>query len=187
MQNYNAIDLEPGKRFGRWVVIERDGTNRFNEVMYLCVCDCGTERRVRSSALRKGMSASCGCVQAEKAVGNRYAERHGHAPRGEKSREYRLWDEIVQRCCNPGSKAYPHYGGRGVQLCDRWREDFTAFLEDLGEAPSADHTIELVDPEGDYEPGNARWGIPFRGPRPPKRRRRQVGQQWFWRGKWRPG
>lgn len=71
--------------------------------------------------------------------------------------EYRVWQTMRLRCSNPANKAYPNYGGRGIRVCDRWQDNFLAFLEDMGRKPSPQHEIDRTNNDGHYEPGNCRW------------------------------
>lgn len=83
----------------------------------------------------------------------RRRERHGQ----HRSKEYAAWALMKSRCSNPKNPAYPYYGGRGIRVCDRWIGSFAAFREDVGPAPSLEHSIDRLDVNGGYEPGNVRW------------------------------
>lgn len=143
-----------GKRFGRWTVVSYAGKRGTNPI-WNCVCDCGTEKVVLSSSFLSGASVSCGCVRSEQLAAR--LTTHGHAPRSGKTPEYSTWKNIVSRCTNPKTRKWEEYGGRGIKVCDRWRESFAAFLADVGLRPSKQHTIERKDNDGNYEPGNVCW------------------------------
>ena len=81
--------------------------------------------------------------------------RHGHCKNGKKSPEYQTWKDMKGRCSNPNRRSYHNYGGRGIKVCERW-QGFENFLEDMGSRP-ADLTLERVDNDGNYEPGNCKW------------------------------
>lgn len=85
---------------------------------------------------------------------------HGHAANSG-SPEYRVWCGMIYRCENKRSKSYHNYGGRGIKICERWRSDFNNFLEDMGPRPSLAHSIERLDSNKDYEPGNCKWATPM--------------------------
>jgi hypothetical protein len=117
-----------------------------------CRCDCGTERELRD-AVRHGKPKSCGCI---KKLGR---ARHGYARVGAKTPEYNTWVGMNERCSNPAKKFYSYYGGRGITVCERWRGEhgFENFLADVGPRPSKEHSIDRIDNDRGYEPGNVRW------------------------------
>lgn len=131
------MKIEAGTRFGRLTVTE--DVKRYEVHV---VCDCGTVKIVDRSALRRGGTRSCGCL----------VKRDGHA----KSPEYRTWHGMKQRCLNPNSPAYKHYGGRGITVSPAWRDSFEAFYQHVGPRPEGT-SIDRIDNDGNYEPGNVRW------------------------------
>jgi hypothetical protein len=153
------FDLE-GQTFGRLTVVSRvprrPDEYKTAQVKWLCKCECGNEAIVGSNNLRKGRTLSCGCFNRERST--EANTRHGNATRRSTTREYRIWASMLSRCRNPGTNNYKYYGGRGISVCERWHT-FDNFLADIGEIPHP-LTIDRIDNEGNYEPGNVRLATP---------------------------
>lgn len=147
------IDLT-GQRFGRLTVIEaghRDPKER--RLYWRCLCDCGNEHVTRGAQLRRGETRSCGCLRVD--MGKAKTLTHGMSRRKTRRKVYGVWATMRRRCDNPGQQSYRLYGGRGIKVCERWHT-FENFYADMGDPP-AGCSIDRIDPDGDYEPGNCRW------------------------------
>lgn len=146
--------VKPGERFSRLVVL---GQVQTAPPVVLCICDCGSQCRVRPDSLminKKGLSTkSCGCLQAE-----------GCKPTHGKSctAEYKAWRSMKARCLNPNDKRYFRYGERGISIYPEWIDSFEAFFAYVGPRPSSKHSLDRYpDNNGNYEPGNVRWATSF--------------------------
>ena len=145
MPQHKRKDLT-GLRVGRWLVLgfsHRDHRWGRYLAMWNCRCSCGAERAVLAMHLSTGKTTSCGCA----------AGTH----RMTKSDVYIIWVQMIGRCHRPKTFRYRDYGGRGIIVCDRWRRSFSDFYADIGPRPTKQHTIDRLNVDGNYEPGNVRW------------------------------
>jgi hypothetical protein len=135
------IDMT-GRKFGLLTVksvVELKGRLR----LWRCECECGGEVKCWGNTLRQGRHSHCGCL----------AQRDGHS----RHPLFKIWLGMIQRCENQNAPGFKNYGGRGIAVCDGWRKSFRDFAEDVGERPSASHSLDRINNAGNYEPGNCRW------------------------------
>lgn len=134
-----------GVHFGKLVVTSFSG-RRNGQTMWKARCECGSTYEYQSGNLLQGFSRGCrDCCTANL--------KHGLS----RSPEYTCWHQMLQRCNSPKSKAYKYYGARGISVCKRWRDSFEAFYSDMGPRTSDKHSIDRINNDGNYEPGNCRW------------------------------
>ena len=153
-----TIDLT-GQRYGRLVVMHMvppDGTHK--ESRCSCRCDCGVITVVYPRNMRNGLTNSCGCLRVENTVRMRVTHGQARSRKGvPASREYESWCAAKQRCHNETNPHYPDYGGRGIAMCDVWRDSFEQFLFDMGPRPAGTSLDRYPDNNGPYSKDNCRW------------------------------
>lgn len=145
------IDLT-GQVFTRLTVIKlSENRNNSGKLCWDCVCICGTHITVSSNALRRGNTKSCGCLCKD--MFNKVITKHGM----QKYPEYQILQTMKQRCSNPNHKSYKDYGGRGIFVCDEWKNSFHSFYSHIGKRPTSKHSIDRIENSNGYVPGNVRW------------------------------
>lgn len=154
-----------GQVFGRLTVLREATPRPISGSRWHCVCSCGNTKIAMTRKLKSGKAKSCGCLTNEwvASFGGAFVDKamekvrkHGHANGYKQTSEYMSWTAMRQRCLNPNGRHWDSYGGRGIGFHEAW-SDFAVFLAYMGPKPTPKHTLDRMDENGNYEPGNVRW------------------------------
>jgi hypothetical protein len=144
------IEVKTGDRYGRLSIVKEVEKQKKHR-RFLCVCDCGNKVEVNLTHLRTNGTTSCGCFLKE------IVSKRNTTHKMSYSSEYKSWYNMKKRCYNSNFTQYKDWGGRGIKVCDEWNNSFETFLNDMGMKPGKDYSIDRINNDGNYEPGNCRW------------------------------
>lgn len=164
------MKVKIGDRFGRLVILSRE-ENRGSSARWLVRCDCGKEKTIWQQQITGGnrrFTKSCGCLALE--LNKTRNLKHGACRSGQVTALYGIWVAMRGRCRNPNAAGYATHGGRGISVCKQW-ESFEQFAEDVGIRPSSLHSLDRINNDGNYEPGNVRWATEAQQQRNTRRNR----------------
>lgn len=141
-----------GQSFGKLTAVRKEGRDSHGAILWLCECECGQTTIVDGSRLVRGLVRSCGCMM-------------GHRTHGmSNTKIYKEWEGMKKRCYTPSEQSFRLYGGRGIEVCDKWRNDFRTFYDDVSTLAHFDepgYSLDRINNSGNYEPGNVRWADKF--------------------------
>ena len=143
-----------GCKFERLVIVERYGTSKSKKALWKCICDCGGSTIATTQDLKNGHTKSCGCLKDE--LVKTRSTKHSMS----NNSLFFAWETMKQRCFNQNNKNYKHYGGRGITVCEEWKKSFQAFynyVSQLSHFGEEGYSLDRINNDGNYEPGNIRW------------------------------
>ena len=149
-----------GKRFGKLVALYPTNERNAGNIVWLCQCDCGKFFKTTCTSLITGRTLSCGCMRKQKASENAKAGNNRRTHGMSKSKIYYVWMQMKNRCHNPESAAFKNYGGRGITVCEEWKNSFQAFYDYVSQLPHFNeegYSLDRINNDGNYEPNNVRW------------------------------